>query len=71
VRGAWPRLGGARSDDVLHTLRMQTPCNPGFTLEESFRLSKHIAFLPQLLMDTANLPYISSYDAFRRITLLC
>ncbi len=41
-------------------LFIKTPCNPGFTLEEGFKLSRHMGNLPQLFMDTAKLPQIKN-----------
>jgi len=39
-------------------LSIKAPCNPGFTLESGLKLSRHLSALPQLFMDTANLPKI-------------
>ena len=39
-------------------LSIKAPCNPGFTLEMGLKLSRHLSALPQLFMDTANLPKI-------------
>jgi ABC-type multidrug transport system fused ATPase/permease subunit len=41
-------------------LFIKTPCNPGFVLEEGFKLSRHIGALPQLFMDTAKLSQIAN-----------
>ncbi len=41
-------------------LFIKTPCNPGFVLDEGYRLSSHLGRLPQLFMDTAALAKINN-----------
>jgi ABC-type multidrug transport system fused ATPase/permease subunit/CRP-like cAMP-binding protein len=48
--------GSAISVTLNRQLSIKTPCNPGFTLEIGSKLTQHISRLPQLFMDTANLP---------------
>ena len=51
-------IGQSFSVIMNRQLSIKAPCNPGFTLEMGFKLSQHMSTLPQLFMDTANLPKI-------------